>query len=101
MEEAEEDDMTCGDLGNGLGRRPGGIYEGENLQNSYSFRSRKGSGKVCNSLLLAKRVEENDAAALPGSKRNSSYDGSSKKPVTSSTQQNSCGKSNLEVGYSP
>ncbi|XP_039552256.1 coiled-coil domain-containing protein 125 isoform X3 [Passer montanus] len=23
MEEAEEDDMTCGDLGNGLGRRPG------------------------------------------------------------------------------
>ncbi|NXJ54870.1 CC125 protein, partial [Spizaetus tyrannus] len=90
MEEAEEDDMTCGDLGNGLGRRPGGIYERENLQNSYSFRSRKGSGKVCNSLLSAKGVEENDAAALHGSKRNSSYDGSSKKPVTSSTQQNSC-----------
>ncbi|XP_074876691.1 coiled-coil domain-containing protein 125 [Buteo buteo] len=90
MEEAEEDDMTCGDLGNGLGRRPGGIYEGENLQNSYSFRSRKGSGKVCNSLLLAKRVEENDAAAPPGSKRNSSFDGSSKKPGTSSTQQNGC-----------
>uniref|UniRef100_A0A8B9Z8W8 Coiled-coil domain containing 125 n=1 Tax=Buteo japonicus TaxID=224669 RepID=A0A8B9Z8W8_9AVES len=82
MEEAEEDDMTCGDLGNGLGRRPGGIYEGENLQNSYSFRSRKGSGKVCNSLLLAKRVEENDAAAPPGSKRNSSFDGSSKNEVS-------------------
>ncbi|KAM6187689.1 coiled-coil domain-containing protein 125 isoform 2-T4 [Sarcoramphus papa] len=96
MEEAEEDDMTCGDLGNGLGRRPAGVYEGENLQNSYSFRPRKGSGKVCNSLLSAKRVEESDAAALPGSKRNSFYDGSSKKPVTSSTRQSSC-ESNTEV----
>ncbi|KAK4816329.1 hypothetical protein QYF61_015013 [Mycteria americana] len=96
MEEAEEDDMTCGDLGNGLGRRPGGVYEGENLQNCYSFRSRKGSGKVCNSLLSAKRVEESDAAALPGSKRNSLYDGSSKKPVISSTRQNNC-ESNTEV----
>ncbi|NWX74507.1 CC125 protein, partial [Alca torda] len=96
MEEAEEDDMTCGDLGNGLGRRPGAVYEGENLQNSYSFRSRKGSGKVCSSLLSAKRVEESDAAALPGSKRNSFYDGSSKKPVTGSTRQNSC-ESNTEV----
>uniref|UniRef100_A0A8D0KZL8 Coiled-coil domain containing 125 n=1 Tax=Strix occidentalis caurina TaxID=311401 RepID=A0A8D0KZL8_STROC len=55
MEEAEEDDMTCGDLGNGLGRRPGGLYEGENLQNYCSFRSRKGSGKIGNSLLSAKR----------------------------------------------
>ncbi|NXN52692.1 CC125 protein, partial [Rynchops niger] len=97
MEEAEEDDMTCGDLGNGLGRRPGAVYEGENLQNSYSFRSRKGSGKVCSSLLSAKRVEEGDAAALPGSKRNSFYNGSSKKPVvTGSTRQNSC-ESNTEA----
>ncbi|KAF1457799.1 hypothetical protein FQV08_0002341, partial [Pygoscelis antarcticus] len=96
MEEAEEDDMTCGDLGNGLGRRPGGVYEGENLQNSYSLRSRKGSGKVCNSLLSAKRVEESDAAALPRSERNSFYDGPSKNPVTSSTRQNSC-ESNADV----
>ncbi|NXV94596.1 CC125 protein, partial [Calonectris borealis] len=96
MEEAEEDDMTFGDLGNGLGRRPGAVYEKENLQNSYSFRSRKGSGKVCNSLLSAKRVEEGDAAAFPSSKRNSFYDGSSKKPVISSTRQNSC-ESNTEV----
>ncbi|KFV93762.1 Coiled-coil domain-containing protein 125, partial [Fulmarus glacialis] len=96
MEEAEEDDMTCGDLGNGLGRRPGAVYERENLQNSYSFRSRKGSGKVCNSLLSAKRVEEGDAAAFPSSKRNSFYNGSSKKPVTSSTRQNSC-ESNTAV----
>ncbi|XP_009330057.1 PREDICTED: coiled-coil domain-containing protein 125 [Pygoscelis adeliae] len=96
MEEAEEDDMTCGDLGNGLGRRPGGVYEGENLQNSYSLRSRKGSGKVCNSLLSAKRVEESDAAALPRSERNSFYDGPSKSPVTRSTRQNSC-ESNTDV----
>ncbi|NXS02605.1 CC125 protein, partial [Oxylabes madagascariensis] len=96
MEEAEEDDMTCGDLGNGLGRRPGGVYEGENLQNSYSIRSRKGCGKTCNSPLSAKVTEENDAAALPGPKRNSIYDGSLKKPGYSSTRQNSC-ESNTEV----
>ncbi|KAL9821131.1 coiled-coil domain-containing protein 125 isoform 2-T2 [Geothlypis trichas] len=96
MEEAEEDDMTCGDLGNGLGRRPGGVYEGENLQNSYSVRSRKGSGKTCNSPLSAKVAEESDAAALPAPKRNSFYDGSLKNPASSSTRQNSC-ESNTEV----
>ncbi|NXM14458.1 CC125 protein, partial [Ploceus nigricollis] len=96
MEEAEEDDMTCGDLGNGLGRRPGGVYEGENLQNSYSVRSRKGSGKTCNSPLSAKAAEESNAAALPAPKRNSFYDGSLKKPASSSTRQNSC-ESNTEV----
>nr|XP_021407501.1 coiled-coil domain-containing protein 125 [Lonchura striata domestica] len=96
MEEAEEDDMTCGDLGNGLGRRPGGVYEGENLQNSYSVRSRKGSGKSCSSPLSAKVAEESDAAALPAPKRNSFYDGSLKKPASSSTRQSSC-ESNTEV----
>uniref|UniRef100_A0A8C3MKY1 Uncharacterized protein n=1 Tax=Geospiza parvula TaxID=87175 RepID=A0A8C3MKY1_GEOPR len=94
--EAEEDDMTCGDLGNGLGRRPGGVYEGENLQNSYSVRSRKGSGKTCNSPLSAKVAEESDAAPLPAPKRNSFYDGSLKKPASSSARQNSC-ESNTEV----
>ncbi|NXX10412.1 CC125 protein, partial [Podargus strigoides] len=96
MEKAEEDDMTRGDLGNGLGRRPGGVYEGEHLQNSCSFRSRKGSGKVCSSLLSARRVENSDTAALPSSKRNSFYDGSSKKPVTGSTKQDTS-ESNTEV----
>ncbi|RLV97481.1 hypothetical protein DV515_00011749, partial [Chloebia gouldiae] len=90
MEEAEEDDMTCGDLGNGLGRRPGGVYEGENVQNSYSVRSRKGSGKTCSSPLSVKVAEESDAAALPAPKRNSFYDGSLKKPASSSTRQSSC-----------
>lgn len=98
MEEAEEDDMACGDLGNGLGRRPGGVYEGENLENYYSVRSRKGSVKTCNSPLSA---EESDAAALPAAKRNSFYGGSLKKPASSSTRHNSCGKRNLEVNYSP
>ncbi|NWS87744.1 CC125 protein, partial [Toxostoma redivivum] len=96
MEEAEEDDMTCGDLGNGLGRRPGGVYEGEDLQNYYSVRSRKGSGKTCNSPLSAKAAEGSDAAALPAPKRNGFYDGSLKKPASSSTRQNSC-ESNTEV----
>ncbi|NXX41130.1 CC125 protein, partial [Tricholaema leucomelas] len=96
MEEAEEDDMTRGDLGNGLGRRPGGVYGGEDLQSTRSFRSRKESAKVCTSLLPTKRVEDSDAAALPGSKRNSFYDGSSKKPIASSVRQNSC-ESNTEL----
>ncbi|NXS95213.1 CC125 protein, partial [Jacana jacana] len=94
--EEEEDDMTCGDLGNGLGRRPGAVYDGENLQTSYFFRPRKGSGKVCSSFLSSKRVEESDASALPGSKRNSLRDGSPKKPGAGSTRQNSC-ESNTEV----
>ncbi|NXY42524.1 CC125 protein, partial [Ceuthmochares aereus] len=96
MEEAEEDDMTSGDLGNGFGRRPGAVYEGEKLQSCYSFRSRKGSEKVCSSLLSAKRVEESDAAALSSLKRNSFYNGSSRTPFTSSTRQNSC-DSNSEM----
>ncbi|NXH21711.1 CC125 protein, partial [Bucco capensis] len=95
MEEAEEDDMTRGDLGNGLGRRPGGVYEGEDLQNSHLFRSRERSGKVWTSLLSAKRVEKSDTAALTHSKRSSFHDGSSKKPVTF-MQQNSH-ESNTEV----
>lgn len=100
MEEAEEDDMTRGDLGNGLGRRPGGVYGGEDVQSTRSFRSRKDSAKVCASLLPTKRVEESDAAALPGSKRNSFYDGTSKKPIAGSMRQNSCGKNNSETDCS-
>ncbi|XP_062455979.1 coiled-coil domain-containing protein 125 [Rhea pennata] len=93
MQDAEEDDMACGDLGNGLGRRPGGVYEVEDLQNSYPFRPRKGSAKVCSSPLSTKRGEENDTAVSPGSKQNGSYDGLSKKlgvVLASSSQQNSC-----------
>ncbi|NWS75587.1 CC125 protein, partial [Crotophaga sulcirostris] len=96
MEEGEEDDMTRGDLGNGLGRRPGAVYEGENLQNCNSFRSRRGSGMARSSLLSANRAEEGDAAALSRSKRNSFYNGSSKMPFTSSTRQDTC-ESNTEV----
>uniref|UniRef100_A0A8C9FRZ6 Uncharacterized protein n=1 Tax=Pavo cristatus TaxID=9049 RepID=A0A8C9FRZ6_PAVCR len=95
MEEAEEDDMACGDLGNGLGRRPGGVYEGEKLQN-YPFRSKKVSVKAYNTLSSIKGVEEIDATPLPCSKRNTFHDGSSKKPLSSSTRQSSCGKANLE-----
>ncbi|XP_075267792.1 coiled-coil domain-containing protein 125 isoform X3 [Opisthocomus hoazin] len=90
MEEAEEDDMTCGDLGNGLGRRPVAVYAGENSQNSCLLRSRRGSGK-----------EDGDAAALPSSKRSSFYDGTSKKPATSSTRQNSCVSHRLVSAINP
>ncbi|NXP29585.1 CC125 protein, partial [Scytalopus superciliaris] len=89
MEEAEEDDMRCGDLGNGLGRRPGGVYEAEGLQHSGPIRPRKGSGKAWDSLLPAKGAEESDAAALPGPKRSGFYDRSLKKPAAGSTRQNS------------
>ncbi|XP_042722141.1 coiled-coil domain-containing protein 125 [Lagopus leucura] len=95
MEEAEEDDMACGDLGNGLGRRPGGVYEGEKLQN-YSLRSKKVSVKAYNSLSSIKGVEENDASPLPRSKRNSFHDGSSKKPLSSLSRLSSC-ESSSEV----
>uniref|UniRef100_A0A8C3RSB1 Coiled-coil domain containing 125 n=1 Tax=Chelydra serpentina TaxID=8475 RepID=A0A8C3RSB1_CHESE len=70
--EGEEDDMTCGDLGNGLGRRPGGVYEMEGL-NVHTFRSRKGSDKIFNPLLL-KKGEESDAAIFHCSKCNGLYD---------------------------
>ncbi|XP_068781673.1 coiled-coil domain-containing protein 125 isoform X2 [Struthio camelus] len=99
MQDTEEDDMACGDLGNGLGRRPGGVYEVEDLQNSCLLRCRKGSAKICSPLLITKKGEENDTAVLPCSKRNSFSGGSSKKPgvvVTGWTQQNSC-ESNSEA----
>lgn len=41
--EAEDDDMAEGDLGYGLGRRPGGIYE---VQVSHLFTSRKRSDET-------------------------------------------------------
>uniref|UniRef100_A0A452J400 Uncharacterized protein n=1 Tax=Gopherus agassizii TaxID=38772 RepID=A0A452J400_9SAUR len=96
--EGEEDDMTCGDLGNGLGRRPGGVYEMEGL-NVHTFRSRKGSGKIFSPLLL-KRGEESDAAIFHYSKCNGLYDVSSKKPgisgITRCSRQNSS-ESNFDV----
>uniref|UniRef100_A0A8C0HDU3 Coiled-coil domain containing 125 n=1 Tax=Chelonoidis abingdonii TaxID=106734 RepID=A0A8C0HDU3_CHEAB len=96
--EGEEDDMTCGDLGNGLGRRPGGVYEMEGL-NVHTFRSRKGSDKIFSPLLL-KRGEESDAAIFHYSKCNGLYDVSSKKPgisgITRCSRQNSS-ESNSDV----
>uniref|UniRef100_A0A8C3GNK5 Coiled-coil domain containing 125 n=1 Tax=Cairina moschata TaxID=8855 RepID=A0A8C3GNK5_CAIMO len=48
MEEAEEDDMACGDLGNGLGRRPGAAaYEGEDAQSYPSRRKKKYENHLC------------------------------------------------------
>ncbi|OXB82648.1 UNVERIFIED_CONTAM: hypothetical protein H355_003943 [Colinus virginianus] len=94
MEEAEEDDVESGDLGNGL-RRPGGVYEGEKSRNC-SFRSKKLSAKAYSALSSIKGVEENDAAPVPCPKRNSFHDGSSKRPLSSSARRSSC-ESNSEV----
>ncbi|OXB62461.1 hypothetical protein ASZ78_014455 [Callipepla squamata] len=94
MEEAEEDDVESGDLGNGL-RRPGGVYEGEKSRNC-SFRSKKLSVKAYSALSSIKGVEENDAAPVPCPKRNSFHDGSSKRPLSSSARRSSC-ESNSEV----
>ncbi|XP_074850320.1 coiled-coil domain-containing protein 125 [Carettochelys insculpta] len=96
--EGEEDDMTCGDLGNGLGRRPGGVYEMEDL-NVHTFRSRKGSDKLFNPVLL-KKAEESDAAIFRCSKCSGLYDVSSRKlgirNITRCSRQNSF-ESNSEV----
>ncbi|XP_006124381.3 coiled-coil domain-containing protein 125 isoform X1 [Pelodiscus sinensis] len=96
--EDEEDDMTCGDLGNGLGKRPGGVYEMEGL-NVHTHRSRKGSDKIFN-MLLQKKGEENDAAIFHCSNCSGFYDVSSKKlgisGVTRCSRQNSS-ESNSEV----
>uniref|UniRef100_A0A8C8RS70 Coiled-coil domain containing 125 n=1 Tax=Pelusios castaneus TaxID=367368 RepID=A0A8C8RS70_9SAUR len=96
--EGEEDDMTYGDLGNGLGRRPGGVYEMEGL-NVHTFRSRKGSDKILSPFLL-KKGEESDTAIFHCSKCNGLYDVSSKKlgisGVTRCSRQNSS-ESNNEV----
>ncbi|XP_006033063.1 coiled-coil domain-containing protein 125 isoform X1 [Alligator sinensis] len=100
-EEAEEseDDMTCGDLGNGLGRRPGGVYETGGL-NVHTFRSRKGSDKIFSPFLSMKKMEENDVAVFHCSKCNGLYDVSSKKfgiiGAASFSRQN-CSESNSEV----
>uniref|UniRef100_A0A8C6ZZW7 Coiled-coil domain containing 125 n=1 Tax=Nothoprocta perdicaria TaxID=30464 RepID=A0A8C6ZZW7_NOTPE len=59
MQDAEEDDMACGDLGNGLGRRPGGVYGADASQSSRLSRPRRGSAKGGSSLPSAKGAAPN------------------------------------------
>uniref|UniRef100_A0A2R9C2B2 Coiled-coil domain containing 125 n=1 Tax=Pan paniscus TaxID=9597 RepID=A0A2R9C2B2_PANPA len=65
--ETEEDDMTEGDLGYGLGRKPGGIYEIE-----FSHRSRKRSdGKNFSPPPFPRKGEERNEASFQYSKHKS------------------------------
>ncbi|XP_054345824.1 coiled-coil domain-containing protein 125 isoform X7 [Pongo pygmaeus] len=68
--ETEEDDMTEGDLGYGLGRKPGGIYEIE-----FSHRSRKRSdGKNFSPPPFPRKGEERSEASFQYSKHKSLQD---------------------------
>jgi hypothetical protein len=68
----EEDDMTEGDLGYGLGRRPGGIYE---VDISHLLTSRKRSdGKNFSPPPLPSKGEERSGAIFQYSKHKSLQD---------------------------
>eukprot|EP00070_Physeter_catodon_P013269 XP_007130003.2 coiled-coil domain-containing protein 125 isoform X2 [Physeter catodon] len=70
--EAEDDDMAEGDLGYGLRRRPGGIYE---VQVSHLFTSRKRSdGKTCSPPPFSRNEEERNSAVFQYSKHKSLRD---------------------------
>ncbi|XP_019785477.1 coiled-coil domain-containing protein 125 isoform X5 [Tursiops truncatus] len=70
--EAEDDDMAEGDLGYGLRRRPGGIYE---VQVSHVFTSRKRSdGKAFSPPPFSRNGEERNSAVFQYSKHKSLHD---------------------------
>ncbi|XP_068391556.1 coiled-coil domain-containing protein 125 isoform X1 [Eschrichtius robustus] len=70
--EAEDDDMAEGDLGYGLRRRPGGIYE---VQVSHLFTSRKRSdGKTFSPPPFSRNGEERNSAVFQYSKHKSLHD---------------------------
>ncbi|XP_012519951.1 PREDICTED: coiled-coil domain-containing protein 125 [Propithecus coquereli] len=70
--ETEEDDMTEGDLGYGLGRRPGGIYE---VEISQLLTSRKRSdGKNFSAPPLPRKEEERSGGIFQYSKHKSVQD---------------------------
>ncbi|KAH0628055.1 hypothetical protein JD844_008729, partial [Phrynosoma platyrhinos] len=70
----DEDDMACGDLGNGLVRRHSGIYELEGIS-SHAGRPRRCSvRKSFSPLMLPNKEEDYDAAVLRCSRCNSLSD---------------------------
>ncbi|KAM6225320.1 coiled-coil domain-containing protein 125 [Rhynchocyon petersi] len=70
--ESEDDDMTAGDLGYGLRRRPGGFYEAEV---SHSFTSRRRSdGKNSSPPPFPKKEEESNGAVFQFSRQESLQD---------------------------
>ncbi|XP_038621489.1 coiled-coil domain-containing protein 125 [Tachyglossus aculeatus] len=70
----EEDDMVNGDLGDGLGRRPGGLYEMGSLS-VRAFKSRKGSnGRDSRPPQISRLVEENGDAVSRSSACSNLYE---------------------------
>ncbi|NWX82813.1 CC125 protein, partial [Nothoprocta pentlandii] len=89
MQDAEEDDMACGDLGNGLGRRPGGVYGADASQSSCPSRPRRGSAKAGSSLPSAKGAGPKGPVVPPSPKQTSSHEGSPRKARVGATESNS------------
>ncbi|XP_054843536.1 coiled-coil domain-containing protein 125 [Eublepharis macularius] len=68
--EGDDDDMACGDLGNGLIRSQNDIYEVEGV-NAYPIKPRKGSARKSFSFfMLPNKGEEHDAAVFRCSRCN-------------------------------
>ncbi|KAM4875497.1 LOW QUALITY PROTEIN: coiled-coil domain-containing protein 125 [Thomomys bottae] len=91
----EEDDMTEGDLGYGLGRRPSGLYDAEG---SHLPMARKRSiGKHCSPPPFPSKGEERGGALFQYSKQGSLQDGCPGGYGTSSFSRHSSSDSNSEL----
>ncbi|XP_042546801.1 coiled-coil domain-containing protein 125 isoform X2 [Dipodomys spectabilis] len=91
----EEDDMTEGDLGYGLGRRPSGIYkvEGSHL----SMCKKRSVGKHCSPPPFSSKGEEIGGALFQYCKHSSLQDGCPPRYGTSSFRRQSSSDSNSEL----
>nr|XP_035928017.1 coiled-coil domain-containing protein 125 isoform X2 [Halichoerus grypus] len=93
--ETEDDDMAEGDLGYGLGRRPGGIYE---VQVSHLSTSRKRSdGKNFSPPPLPGKGEERSGAIFQYSRHKSLQDTYPAEPRTAHYARQSSSDSNSEL----
>ncbi|XP_012871279.1 PREDICTED: coiled-coil domain-containing protein 125 [Dipodomys ordii] len=91
----EEDDMTEGDLGYGLGRRPSGIYK---VEGSHLSMSKKRSvGKHCSPPPFSSKGEETGGALFQYCKHGSLQDGCPPGYGTSSFRRQSSSDSNSEL----
>ncbi|XP_012410469.1 coiled-coil domain-containing protein 125 isoform X1 [Trichechus manatus latirostris] len=93
--ETEEDDMTEGDLGYGLGRRPGGIYD---VEVSHLFTSRKRSArKILSPPPSPRKGEESSGAIFQYSKHKSLQDAYPQGPRIPSYRRQCSTDSNSEL----
>ncbi|XP_029430166.1 coiled-coil domain-containing protein 125 [Rhinatrema bivittatum] len=79
--EEEEDFLAGGDLGDGYGRRPGGVYETAEGVSGLISKSRKSlDDRGFGHCLLMKKGDDNGTASFQGAKCSNSCDASSKRP---------------------